>query len=71
MTILGLFVATLLLPSHPWKSEDARQQTQLSVGTVRADVPVPMDKEISVHRIEEEQAQFHRHERGDTNDNAG
>jgi hypothetical protein len=27
MTILGLFVATLLPPSRPWKSEDALQQS--------------------------------------------
>ena len=50
MTILGLFVATFLPPSRPRKSEDALQQTELlSVGTVCADVPVPMDKEISGH----------------------
>ena len=50
MTILGLSVATFLPPSRPWKSEDALPKTELpSVGTVCADVTVPMDKEISGH----------------------
>ena len=70
--LLGLFGAPFLPPSRPRKSEDALQQTELlSVGTVCADVPAPMSKEISGHRIEEEQAPFHRHEKGDSNDNAG
>jgi hypothetical protein len=32
---------------------------------------VPMDKEISGHQIEEEQAQTHRHQKEDSNDSAG
>ncbi len=71
MTTLVLYVATFLPPSRPWKSEDALRQTELlSVGTVCADVPVPMVKEISGRRIEQEQAQIHRYQREDGNDSA-
>ena len=50
MTLLGLFVATFLPASRPRRSEDVLQQSELlSVGTVCADVPVPMDEEISGH----------------------
>lgn len=50
MTNLGLFLATFLPPSRRRKSQDVLRQTELlSVGTACADVPVPMDKEISVH----------------------
>jgi hypothetical protein len=47
MTILRLFEATFSPPSRPGKSGDVLQQTEVqSVGTVCADVPVPMDEEI-------------------------
>jgi hypothetical protein len=62
----------VLPPSRPRKSEDVLQQTELlSVGTMGADVPVPMDRESSGHRIEGEQAQIHRHQKEDSNDSAG
>ena len=71
MTILGLFVATLLLSPVLGSRRTARQQTQLSVGTVCADVPVPMDKEISGHRIERRASAHPSISKGGNNDNAG